>query len=282
MSARGVPARFIALAIFALTITAIGPVRHAGADVIFDNFDEGGGFHPQDNWVAAFTYRESGDVWAVRAAARFTVVGRDYSFTSVTLPISRQNTIPGEFLRVRLTTDAGGAPGSTLEVLSENEGVWPQNSNPFTTTTTLSSAANPVLSHGASYWIVTEPTSIPPEDPSFVDYRWFVNSTSQAAVPTRQQQEFGGLPSDPWDGFSGDVNLAFRIEGTPAIVRAEVFDVMGRRVRSLFEDREMSGGTHEVMWDGRGVSGRRAAAGVYLVRVSTSATTATGRFTLVD
>jgi len=73
---------------------------------------------------------------------------------------------------------------------------------------------------------------------SFVDYPWFVNSTSQAAVPTRRQQEFGGDPSGPvpldlrtpWPNpASRAVSIRFRI-GMPAIVRAEVFDVMSCRI----------------------------------------------------
>src|SRR5262245_29829652 len=41
----------------------------------------------------------------------------------------------------RLTADAAGAPGATIEILSENQGIWPNAANPFTTTTTLASTS---------------------------------------------------------------------------------------------------------------------------------------------
>jgi hypothetical protein len=102
---------------------------------------------------------------ALRAAAQFTVAGGDYHLTSVRLPISTQGSTPGDFLRVRLAVDDGGAPGSTLEILSQNQS-WPATSNPFTTATTLTSSLHPLLSNGASYWIVTELTSFPGGVPS--------------------------------------------------------------------------------------------------------------------
>jgi len=130
------------------------------------------------------------------------------------LPISvAKSGTSDDVLRVRLTGDAGGAPGATLEILSENQG-WPPFANPFTTATTLSSTSHPTLAEGASYWIVTEPTAIPAGSPIVVDYRWFGNS-SGATVPFRQQQvNSASLPADPWPGSAGAVNVAFLVQGT--------------------------------------------------------------------
>src|SRR5437870_592075 len=101
-----------------LLAAAMASTRGTDAAVIFDNFDVGGGFHPTDNIVAASAHRSGGSASAVRAAAKFSVMGGDYSLDSVTLPISE--TASSHVLRVRIATDAGGAPGTTLEVLSEN------------------------------------------------------------------------------------------------------------------------------------------------------------------
>jgi hypothetical protein len=123
-------------------------------------------------------------------------------------------------LRVRLTEDAGGVPGATLEVLSENEAIWPAYSNPFTTTTTLTSQSQPLLLDGASYWLVTEPTAIPAADPGLVDYRWYAN-TGGTTVPVLQQTS-AGLPADPWNSATVPIAAAIRVEGPPCFVDAAV------------------------------------------------------------
>ena len=49
-------------------------------------------------------------------------------------------------------------------------------------------------------------------------------------------------------------------------VQLEVFDVRGRRVRTLLE-RDAGAGTHSVQWDGRDERGRELGAGIYFVRM---------------
>ena len=49
-------------------------------------------------------------------------------------------------------------------------------------------------------------------------------------------------------------------------VTVEVFDVAGRRVRSLVEET-LPRGWYRTTWDGRNADGRAVAAGTYLVRV---------------
>jgi hypothetical protein len=61
---------------------------------------------------------------------------------------------------------------------------------------------------------------------------------------------------------------------TQGRVRATIQDVAGRQVR-LLSDRIFGIGAHELPWDGRDNRGRRVAAGVYLVRVSSAAGNAT-------
>ena len=51
------------------------------------------------------------------------------------------------------------------------------------------------------------------------------------------------------------------------MIDADVFDVMGARVRPLLH-REMPPGRHALLWDGRDRSGRACAPGVYFVRVN--------------
>ena len=185
----------------------------ARAEVIFSNFDADGGFHDQDNTVAASVNSDVvfGEFTATRLAVQFTVTNGTSILDSITLPISEQNATPENVLRIRLTEDAAGFPGATLEVLSENEDIWPQFSNPFSATTTLFSSTHPILLNGATYWIVAEPTSGNPDEEQRSDYRWFHN-TSGTSVTILQESE-GQLPSDPWTGFSGISSVAFSVEG---------------------------------------------------------------------
>ncbi len=192
-------------AFFATTTLLAGPGQAA---TIFDSFEAGGTFHPQYNIVAAYGRTDDvGRSSATRFAVRFTVTDTS-RLTSITVPISYQGDTPAT-LRVRLTEDAGGYPGATLEVLSENQS-WPAFANPFTTKTTLTSVARPVLDAGAGYWIVTELTSFPA---GWADYRWYV-TTSGPSVPILQQSTSdGSLPSDPWTGYSGNDRVPLLVEG---------------------------------------------------------------------
>jgi len=50
-------------------------------------------------------------------------------------------------------------------------------------------------------------------------------------------------------------------------VRLEIFDVSGRRVRTLV-NKAVGAGTRSVKWDGRDVTGLAARSGVYFYRLS--------------
>jgi len=62
-------------------------------------------------------------------------------------------------------------------------------------------------------------------------------------------------------------NVSFRIaNNTPGRVRAEVFDVSGRRVRTVV-DRDCPAGSETLVWDGADEAGRRVQQGAYFLRV---------------
>ena len=65
--------------------------------------------------------------------------------------------------------------------------------------------------------------------------------------------------------FSDRTRLVFRLS-EPGDVRAEVFDISGRRVRVLHQG-SLGAGRHELPWDGRDENGSDAANGVYLYRI---------------
>lgn len=71
---------------------------------------------------------------------------------------------------------------------------------------------------------------------------------------------------------AGAIRLAVSIPGAgagsaDAMVRAEVFDVTGRRVRVLYSGR-LPEGDHQLAWDGRDHHGADAGAGIFFARVA--------------
>jgi len=64
----------------------------------------------------------------------------------------------------------------------------------------------------------------------------------------------------------GGSHIGFALS-RPGYVRVDVFDVAGRRVRTLL-DGSLGAGDHEVIWDGRDARGAVAGAGVYFLRLA--------------
>lgn len=50
-------------------------------------------------------------------------------------------------------------------------------------------------------------------------------------------------------------------------VRLDIYDIMGRHVRTLVADQSMAPGRHEIYWNGQDDRGRGVAAGVYMARL---------------
>lgn len=66
--------------------------------------------------------------------------------------------------------------------------------------------------------------------------------------------------------FHGAMRLSFAVgDASGADVDVSVFDVAGRRMATLARGR-FGAGSHVVQWDGRGLDGSRARAGMYFVR----------------
>lgn len=78
---------------------------------------------------------------------------------------------------------------------------------------------------------------------------------------------------------AGPAEIRFALP-SPGHVRLGVYDASGRLVRRL-ADRQYPAGYHQVRWNGRTESGARAAAGVYFLRLTSGAFTATSKITVV-
>ena len=86
---------------------------------------------------------------------------------------------------------------------------------------------------------------------------------------------------DPWPNpFNGATSIAFDLPAASP-VRLVVYDVLGRRVRTLREDPSAGPGRFRVVWDGADDQGRPAASGVYLLRLTAGPDRASGRVVLL-
>jgi hypothetical protein len=79
----------------------------------------------------------------------------------------------------------------------------------------------------------------------------------------------------------GATNLEFQLP-VAAVAQVEVVDVAGRRVTSLLRGEFLSAGIHRVAWDGLDAEGRRAAAGIYEIRVVAGVSEASRRVVLIN
>jgi len=91
-----------------------------------------------------------------------------------------------------------------------------------------------------------------------------IGTDEEASAPVAYA--LGRLRPNP---FNPRLRVPFDVPAPGGEVRIEVFDVNGRRVRSLLRE-VMPAGRHQVIWDGRAgdlEGGARAASGVYFIRM---------------
>lgn len=86
-------------------------------------------------------------------------------------------------------------------------------------------------------------------------------------VPEVQPASFGLKGNHP-NPFNPRTEIVFALDRSQS-VRLEVFDVAGRKVRTLVDAEVYTQGEHQVTWDGRDGAGRLVAAGVYFSVLTT-------------
>ena len=103
-----------------------------------------------------------------------------------------------------------------------------------------------------------------------------VTRTSLQVVAQPERKElFGDLAVNPpvfspnGDGVNDEMTLDFTLMlvGASTAVEAEIFDLGGRRIRLLEEQRSVSAGTYSIPWDGRDEAGNLVPPGMYAVRL---------------
>lgn len=85
-------------------------------------------------------------------------------------------------------------------------------------------------------------------------------------------------PNRP-DPFTSQTTIGYALPRATQ-VRLEIYDLRGRRVRTLVDDA-VPAGTHAAAWSGTDDAGRRLPSGTYVYRLSTGSVTATQRAVLL-
>jgi len=103
---------------------------------------------------------------------------------------------------------------------------------------------------------------VPPHSVLFVElYRGATTSVSEAAAPPGEFVLWQNYPNP----FNPETAIRYRLSAAND-VELTIFDLTGRRVRTLVRGRQ-NAGAHTVTWDGRDARGQAVASGVYLYRL---------------
>lgn len=96
-------------------------------------------------------------------------------------------------------------------------------------------------------------------------WAWWWVEAARVAVP--MPQVFKNLLMQNYPNpFFGGTSIAYSV-AQESPVEIMVFDVQGRKIRTLVRDR-LPAGEYEVGWDGHSESGQRLASGVYFYRIA--------------
>jgi len=151
-------------------------------------------------------------------------------------------------------------------------------------------------------WTYTGPHIPRPESPRLHLNLWKLTGTPAAnqevvfkdftfmpegAISAVPDDNVRGLPAIPAGRLHGAVPNPFNPQTTvrfeldrAGAVRLDVFDLEGRRVRTLVNGQREAG-AHEAQWDGRDAAGKAVASGVYLFQLRGSDFTDSRQATLV-
>ena len=107
-----------------------------------------------------------------------------------------------------------------------------------------------------------------------------VTSDLVAVAPAPRPAGYALHPCSP-NPSAGASTIRYDLPGVEE-VHLGVYDVSGRRVRSLVPGRRLSAGRHQAAWDGRDDSGRAVPRGVYFYHLAAGSYVATRRVILID
>lgn len=104
-----------------------------------------------------------------------------------------------------------------------------------------------------------------------------VTVSPNAVVAARESMSTLSVAPNP---FNPQTQVKFAL-ARAGVVRLDVFDLRGARVRTLV-DEPMEAGMHEIAWDGRNEAGTRVASGVYVVKLESGTLRQTASLVLLQ
>lgn len=104
-----------------------------------------------------------------------------------------------------------------------------------------------------------------------------VTANSGAVASARESMSALSVAPNP---FNPQTQIKFALDRA-GVVRLDVFDLRGARVRTLV-DEPMEAGMHEIAWDGRNEAGTGVASGVYVVKLESGTLRQTARLVLLQ
>jgi len=98
-------------------------------------------------------------------------------------------------------------------------------------------------------------------------------------LPITEHRFEGGYPNP----FNPTTRMVFSLapQAAPQPARLEIVDLQGRLVQVLLDETATAGRQYEAVWDGRDLTGRAVASGVYLARLQVGNWQATRSVTMV-
>ena len=114
------------------------------------------------------------------------------------------------------------------------------------------------------------------DDFSLQGYPQISTGVAQAGQDTPGAIRLSGNAPNP---FNPTTTIQFSV-GTRTDVRLELYDIGGRRIRSLIRG-SVDSGAHQVVWDGKNDNGMDVASGIYLARLEAKDLSATRKLVLL-
>ncbi len=147
--------------------------------------------------------------------------------------------------------------------------------------TAIENSSGKALVAQGNYWGTVDSVAIAALVKGEVDFSRFL--ATEPDLTAVLEEGDGGVRFALYAGypnpFNAEVVIPFEL-GADARVELGVYDVLGRRVRVLVDERMEVGG-HRVVWNGRDEGGRAVASGIYFYRLSAGEFVARAKVVLV-
>ena len=135
-----------------------------------------------------------------------------------------------------------------------------------------------ITSHGSNGYLGSEPVS-DANDPLWAESNCPVQELgTNTPDPNLVPGDITMLQNYP-NPFNSDTKISFNLPQN-SFVRLEIYDMLGRRVKTLFDGMAETG-KHDIVWDGLSDSGETLSSGVYFYRLKTDKFDSTKRMLMV-